>query len=130
MLIDVILEGHAKGWSTFFWEKESMAAGLRSDFFIDLRKGSKTHLYFGEMQISDLTVEQWIRKLTPYVVLYEQRAHPFYVLLKCSGAYNKQRLMTAINEVLKDRSKVRRPFLVWHEGQWLNRSGEVQELLE
>ncbi len=132
MLIDVILEGHAKGWRTFFWEKESSVfeVGLRSDWFIDLRKGPKTYLFFGEMQISDQTVPQWISKLRPYFEMYERRAHPFYVLIKCNGVYNRQRVMVAINELLKDQAKVKRPFLVWQDGMWLNRSGEAQTLLD
>lgn len=131
MLIDVILEGHSNGWRTFYWEKESSVyeIGLRSDFFIDMRKGTKAHVYFGELQISDLTVEAWIRKLVPYVELYDQRAHPFYVLIRCAGAYNRQRVLVAINEVLKDR-KSDWPFLVSSESRWITRAGTVRGLLE
>ncbi|MGE0536622.1 MAG: hypothetical protein AB7O68_16750 [Pirellulales bacterium] len=131
MLVDVLLEGHAGGWEPFFWEKEHSIYGfnLRADFYADLRRAGKTHLYYGELQRSDLSVEHWMRKLAPYVRLYESHGHLFQVLIRTAGAYNAQRALLAMNEVLAERPKLRL-FLISHEGKWLNRWGQRQGLIE
>jgi len=128
-LIDVILECEAKGWKTMFWEKEHELPGFRADWFLEVRKGKRIHFYYGEMQRSDLHPSKWLSKLGPYLDTFKEKLYLQHVLIRCIGVRNEQRAVEAVDRLLGDW-KTCRLFLISKGEKWLNRAGELRELIE